>query len=121
MKDTNWHRSRRSTKECEWKQGESAKGKKKTSSEKGRGGKAVAPPVGRRSALEDGRLKIFVDTGGPLMEAATVRERWDPVSAAGVTGQSLPHHDKSIACRAKAIYSLRMVGNVPDIWSCQVR
>jgi hypothetical protein len=50
----------RSTKECEWKQGESAEGKKKTSSEKGRGGKAVAPPVGRRSALEDGRLKIFV-------------------------------------------------------------
>src|SRR5580658_6416159 len=49
MKDTNWHRSRRSTKECEWKQGESAEGKKKTSSEKGRGGKAVAPPVGRRS------------------------------------------------------------------------
>ena len=29
MKDTNWHRSRRSTKECEWKQGESAEGKKK--------------------------------------------------------------------------------------------
>ena len=51
----------------------------------------MAPPVGRRSAMEDSRRKIFVDTGGPLMEAVT-KGSGCSLNAPSHLGTSAPSH-----------------------------
>ena len=104
IEDPNWHRSKQLHRECEWKQGDSARERKifLRNTEGGRtlrrlplvgghlfrwhdqkvkifpGGKRlkdVAPPVGRRSPFSVARPKLVLDSGGLLMEAMMSRQR----------------------------------------------
>ena len=73
----------RSLSECEWKQGEPARGKSKPFLRREQKGERVAPPVGPRRPDVDRSRKKGVDTTGLLMEAVTVRERFPDVEMAG--------------------------------------